>query len=316
MTMRLIATAASYGEDLTVATELARVLARPSNSLSVRAHGYAMAAELELARGHWRQARVELDQLSMLTPGPALVARALYAVSPFTPATTAELEELRGQVATLDAVVARDPYAADMLWAGLRPFLREYLLGILSVRLHDEARAMEHARALQARGGIPRMSTLDRPGVPERGGIIDMPTLGPDLAHAIRASNAWSAGDAATALRDLEQFPFRPQDLLAWLGVGAQGRERFLYAELLAAGGRYDEALRWFASFPEPEGYDLIYLAPSHLRRAEIHDKLGNRERAAFHYGRFVELWSDCDPEFRATVGSARARLNELRRQR
>jgi tetratricopeptide (TPR) repeat protein len=111
----------------------------------------------------------------------------------------------------------------------------------------------------------------------------------------------------------MERFPFRPQDLLARIQFGALGRERFLQGELLAARGQYDDALRWFASFPEPEGYDLIYLAPSHLRRAEIYDELGDRQRAASHYARFFALWADCDPALQPTVTRARHRLAELR---
>jgi tetratricopeptide (TPR) repeat protein len=82
--------------------------------------------------------------------------------------------------------------------------------------------------------------------------------------------------------------------------------ERFLYAELLRAAGRGDEALRWFATFPDPNGSDLAYLAPSHLRRAEILDALGRRAEAAEHYRRFVALWRDCDPELRPVVERAR----------
>jgi hypothetical protein len=54
--------------------------------------------------------------------------------------------------------------------------------------------------------------------------------------------------------------------------------ERFLRAELLRALGRDDGALRVYASFPDPQGYDLHYLALSHLGRVRIHDARGDRE--------------------------------------
>ncbi|HUF26156.1 MAG TPA: hypothetical protein VMM18_04150 [Gemmatimonadaceae bacterium] len=55
--------------------------------------------------------------------------------------------------------------------------------------------------------------------------------------------------------------------------------------------------------------HDLIYLAPSHLRRAAIHERLGETERAAENYRRFIELWRDCDPGMRPALNGARRRL-------
>jgi hypothetical protein len=88
--------------------------------------------------------------------------------------------------------------------------------------------------------------------------------------------------------------------------------ERYLRAELLRALGRDDEALRVYASFPDPQGYDLHYLALSHLGRARIHDARGDAARAATHYRRFIALWAEADPELQPLVLEARARLNGL----
>jgi tetratricopeptide (TPR) repeat protein len=73
--------------------------------------------------------------------------------------------------------------------------------------------------------------------------------------------------------------------------------------------GRYDEALRWYRSLAQSSIYDLIYLAPSHLRRGEIRDEMGDPDQAAEHYRRFIELWKGCDPELQPMVAEARARL-------
>jgi hypothetical protein len=66
------------------------------------------------------------------------------------------------------------------------------------------------------------------------------------------------------------------------------------------------------ATFPDPTGSDLAYLAPSHLRRAELYDALGRRVEAAGHYQRFVALWRDCDAELRPARERAERRLAEL----
>jgi hypothetical protein len=88
--------------------------------------------------------------------------------------------------------------------------------------------------------------------------------------------------------------------------------ERWLRAEFLRELWREDEALRVYASFPDPHGYDLIYLAPSHPRRADLHERWGERARAAEHYERFLGLWRDAGAELQPLVRGARERLRLL----
>ncbi|MGD2216953.1 MAG: tetratricopeptide repeat protein [Gemmatimonadales bacterium] len=89
--------------------------------------------------------------------------------------------------------------------------------------------------------------------------------------------------------------------------------ERYLMGELLDATGRSREALSWFASLGDLQAYEIAYVAPAHLRRAQIHERLGEPEEAAEHYARFIELWQECDPELRPLVEDAEARLAPLR---
>jgi hypothetical protein len=56
----------------------------------------------------------------------------------------------------------------------------------------------------------------------------------------------------------------------------------------------------------------LVYLAPSHLRQAEIYDRRGDPRQAVKHYRRFIELWSNADPELQPVVDGARKRVAEL----
>ena len=55
-----------------------------------------------------------------------------------------------------------------------------------------------------------------------------------------------------------------------------------------------------------------MYLAPAHLRQAEIYERRGKRDLAARHYRRFIELWSRADPELQPAVAEARKRLAEV----
>jgi tetratricopeptide (TPR) repeat protein len=48
------------------------------------------------------------------------------------------------------------------------------------------------------------------------------------------------------------------------------------------------------------------------IRLAERYDEQGDLERAAGHYGRFIELWADADPDLQPRVEAARLRLQEI----
>ncbi len=52
------------------------------------------------------------------------------------------------------------------------------------------------------------------------------------------------------------------------------------------------------------------------IRLAESYDERGDLEQAAGYYGRFVELWADADPDLQPRVEAARARLDEIVRER
>jgi tetratricopeptide (TPR) repeat protein len=138
-------------------------------------------------------------------------------------------------------------------------------------------------------------------------------SLSRDLAQAIRAWVHWGRGDAVAALEALESAPRHVvRERLAGSPFFAQPQERYLRAQILESLRRYDEALEWYDSFWMPSIYDVIHLAPSHLRRAEIYRRLGDAEQARQHYVRFIELWQDADPEFQPQVAAAREALEAL----
>jgi tetratricopeptide (TPR) repeat protein len=57
---------------------------------------------------------------------------------------------------------------------------------------------------------------------------------------------------------------------------------------------------------------DVIWLAPTYKRLGELHEQVGNRERALDYYNRFVELWEDADPELQPVVRDVRERVARL----
>lgn len=54
----------------------------------------------------------------------------------------------------------------------------------------------------------------------------------------------------------------------------------------------------------------------TYLRLAELYDERGDLDQAAGYYGRFVDLWEESDAEFQPKVERARARLEEIVRER
>jgi len=81
-----------------------------------------------------------------------------------------------------------------------------------------------------------------------------------------------------------------------------------------SAVARYEVSLDYGKAF----GLDVsTRQVPITLERlARLYDELGDLEQAAGYYGRFVELWTDADPDLQPRVEAARARLEEIVRER
>ncbi len=176
--------------------------------------------------------------------------------------------------------------------------LRQYTLGVLSLRLRDTPSAVAAAAKLE------KLATAS-----------DATDLSRDLDRSLRARLAWKEGypQKALALLQTLESSDSPGDI-AFTPFVARANERFLRGELLASMGRNTEALQWFASLGDGSVTEIPLRAPSHLRQAQIHEQLGNRNQAARHYAQFLKLWSGADPEFRPLVDSARRQLAGLSR--
>jgi tetratricopeptide (TPR) repeat protein len=62
--------------------------------------------------------------------------------------------------------------------------------------------------------------------------------------------------------------------------------------------------------------FDANRLGPALERLGQLYDGQGDLENAAVYYARFVELWADADSELQPRVEAARARLEEIIRER
>jgi tetratricopeptide (TPR) repeat protein len=286
--------------DLDAAETLARVATEPSRSAQLRAWGHVTIAHFKLARGQRAAAEAKLGDAARLDAAVALEYRALLSALPFVPVERDDLDEIRRELERWDAVVPATPAPNPWLTPheGLHRHLRAYLLGVLNARLGDGANAARYADSLDA---------MPSP--------LHAASLATNLAHSVRAHIAWVQERPADALAALEQI--RVELTFPYMHTSAFTNhvlERFLRAEALNVLGRHEEALRWYQSvglWTHSES-GLPFVAPSHLRRAEIYERLGDNAQAVEHYTRFLDLWKDADPELQPTVRDVKQRLAKL----
>jgi len=284
---------ALYLSDFTEAEEYARAALASPRPRALRDQVHVSLGLTNAAQGKWRAATAEFAAAERSIPWAGRM-RALSATWPFLAVPDSELMALRAE---LDAweVGAAAPETTPGLASALQPQLRLYLLGLLSSRLGDQTQALRYATDLEQSQHPTETATLVR-----------------DLARTIRAHAELRRGRPADALELLEPVKGEmPPELLSDPFFSEESA-RYLRAELLYQLGRNREAIQWYAHGFEGTPNELAYVAPSHLRQAELYERLGDRQQAADHYSRFIKLWQGCDPELRPSVDRAKSRLASL----
>jgi tetratricopeptide (TPR) repeat protein len=275
---------------------------------ALRADLYWLVSLLDLAGGRSRAsrgARADAVDAERAVP-PARRRQGFDAITEWFAATLplpyadSTLIRVRRQAVQADTFSAepRGVFANEIGLGALIQFepLRQYTLGALSLRLGDAPSAAAAADKLQRLAALGTANALVR-----------------DLDRGLRAAIAWREGRLNDALHLLETLEAEdPQGDIVATPFVSRANERFLRGEVLDSLGRHTDALRWFASLGDGSATEIPLRAPSHLRQAEIYERLGNRPEAARHYARVLELWRDADAEFRPSVDTARQRLTSL----
>jgi len=290
---------ANFTEGHNGGQRVAELATSPSRLREVRALGFAYLGFLSMAQGRWAETKETLARSAEFYAPFSLEYRALLATAPYISVSADELRALRAEVEDWDAAAAR-PSGNPAGWVAANDeahgHIRLYLLGLLSAKLGDETAAQSY---------LSQLTDLDGPA--------HVVALARDLARGVRAELALNGGDLTGALAALESIEAKTwYQRMTTSPFYALDRERYLRAELLAAAGRDDEALAYYSSFAGASVYRLAYLAPSHLRRGEIYERLGDPDKAAVHYNRFLTLWESADPELRPMVEYVEGRLAEL----
>lgn len=255
-----------------------------------------LAAILEAARGRFDSAYAWLDSVNVIDPARALEYRGALAIQPYKTIKRSVLDSLRF------AIERYRPQPSERAMKPINREVRPALFGILAVRVGDAA-ALRRA-----------LNELSEPVGRELG---TQPHLhGLRARTLVRAEAARANGDPESALEELLAYPINADSTLPIFDVDyADGHLRWLRAEIYDLLGNDEAALRWYGTFPDPTGADLVYLAPSHLRRAQIHERRGEISLATKHYDRFISLWSDADLELQPLINEARRALIRLGRE-
>ncbi len=292
---------ATFTEDFATAKTLAQLDLAPRRRPPIRANAQLLLAWLELARGRWAPAKAAFAQAERMEGVPlVLVQRAIAATLPFLAVPRSDLDSLRSEVERWKYVPeVSEPDAG--LASRLQPFLRLYLLGLLSSRLGDHAAALRMATEIERADGPDEAHAVIRA-----------------LALTIRADVALLGRNAEEASRLLESVQGEVPLELVSVPLYANVREftqehaRHLRALVLRAQQKHREALQWIDTSFQGAPSEIVYLAPMHLERAEIYERLGEREKAVEHYRRFITLWRDCDPALRPVLERAKSGLARM----
>jgi serine/threonine protein kinase/tetratricopeptide (TPR) repeat protein len=275
------------------ATGVARRLTELSSSPVQRALGSVLAAEVLVGGGRFTEAAGELARIATFAPLREAELQAALAIGPLAEPSLEALLALREELAALEDAGDRSGAPFD---APVSSPVHSFLRGMLSQRLGDNSEALAQAARLDR---WPR-------------GAVGGQEFASALARVIRATVLASQERPQEALQALADA--RPHWGPALPGVLQYplAHTRWLRAELLRRVGREAEALRWYASFPDPGGYDVPYVAASHLRRAEIHERRGARAEAVREYRRFLTLWRGADPAMQRWLQAAREGLERV----
>lgn len=232
-------------------------------SLAIR-HGM-----MDVMAGRYREAMDEFERIPEDRRGWNVDLQAITLTLPFVPRDTARARTL---LAALPRYVP--PRDDEHLWTrtGIYTPRRLLLQGLLSIQVGQTGQALQLAQRMD-REFAGRDAEYARQG-----------------ARIIRAAIAYERKDWTKALQELGESGLSPVGVYpTLLSIGA-ALDRFLRASAQEQLGRFADAERWYATFPDNTAYDLHYLGAVSYRRAVVLDSLGRTAEAQRHRARASTL--------------------------
>jgi pimeloyl-ACP methyl ester carboxylesterase/tetratricopeptide (TPR) repeat protein len=277
---------------------VARTLVAPTRTIEGRAMGHIMLAHLDARQGRPRAAQSQVAEAARLVPALGLEHQAWLATLPFFPASRETQANTRERLLRWDAA-STPPMRTNMIYFTahdqLHRALKTYLLGLFAA-LDGDPSASAAADTLERWGGAENVRTVAG-----------------NLARGIRAEARALRGDRDGAAAVLGGLSFENTSYLEALAspMISAARERYRRGELLIEAGRPSDAIPLLTSFAEAY-YDLLFEAPAARQLALLAEGRGDLAEAQRHYRRFLELWSDAEPELQPRVAEAQRRIATL----
>jgi tetratricopeptide (TPR) repeat protein len=221
---------------------------------------------------------------------------------------------------------------ADELRGGAAPLGTSLLKAELELALDRPAEAVRLLEVALAEYPLDEIPPLDRPTAwiasilaqagdveaardllaaqrAELGPLAERRRLGFEVADGWIAVSEGRFADAIPALRDADA------------GYGCQPCADQSVGLAFDLWGQADSATVYYEKYLNPAfnfrtWVDGLRKAWTLERLGQLYDEMGDLERAAGYYGLFVDLWADADPELQPRVRAARARMEEIARER
>ncbi len=285
--------------DPQIVDTLARLLIQPKYTPEMRTSGLVDLAYVRMAKGKRTEALAELEKTVTFSPATKQINVAFFASLPFIDLPEKELKLIYKEIT--DPRVSSIQHMIRDLAGGstIDPLYRhrlKYYSGLIAARLGEYSKTEECAL------------WLDTAKTP-----LFLVSLSRNLSATLRADVLWKQKQPAEALKILEQTPINIVFPWNFDPLGGLVYRRFLRGELLFEAGKYEEALRWFLNIGTGILFcDILFTAPARLRCAEIYEKLGKPKEAQKSYLRVIQLWKDCDPEFRPMLQKAKEGLERV----
>jgi len=207
-------------------------------------------------------------------------------------------------------------------------FILASLLAALADQPHRSIRELESA---VARYPLDSMKPLDRPYLPlaratAMAGRADRARrLVAQYERVPRSNNTGSKAEVDRTWGHIALAERRWPEAIAGFRDAISGGALavFVLPELGRAydlAGQTDSAIALYERYLDTPDVvragelDAVHLPRIHLRLGSMYEGRGEPEKARAFYARFIELWKDCDPEFRPRVTEARRALERLDR--
>lgn len=238
---------------------------------------YSWIARFDAAAGRVNRALAVLDTATAIDPVEAVETTAMILSLPHIPFDSARYRATLRDLSTRVRAQTLSGLPADVEHA--------FLAGMLAVRARDSIEVKTH---------LARLAAAEVPDTTRRVRIAM-------LVKQLSAERFAADGDARSALERLGPPSYDPQ-LAGALGHYLRMRERLLRAACHQTLGNVEEALRWYATFPESFAGDAPSYVPVLLRRAALHAARGAIDQAAKDRSLAAHLWRDADASLRSTV--------------